>query len=164
MVASDRDGFFHPLVVPEAYVQKGMRIGYATDVFGEKIADFTAPVTGVVIYIRAVPSLKKGDNVAVHRRGRGRPIEVMSDRRSQFVTCQHASSATLVGGAAGSHVLLNYFVSAARVERRVFARLSFGRLRMIGSIIQPSPVGTSRVSEIASHSSQTPPSRSSNRQ
>jgi predicted deacylase len=64
VIASDRDGFFHPLVTPEAYVQKGMRIGYATDAFGEKTADFVAPVTGVVIYVRAVPSLKKGDNVA----------------------------------------------------------------------------------------------------
>jgi len=63
-VGADRDGFFHPLVTPEAYVQKGMRIGYATDQFGDKIADLTAPLSGVVIYIRAVPSLKKGDNVA----------------------------------------------------------------------------------------------------
>ena len=55
VVASDRDGFFHALVTPEAYVQKGMRIGYATDVFGEKVADFAAPVNGVVIYIRAAP-------------------------------------------------------------------------------------------------------------
>jgi hypothetical protein len=31
--------------------------------FGQRIADFTAPVSGVVIYIRAVPSLKKGDSV-----------------------------------------------------------------------------------------------------
>ena len=54
--------------------------------------------------------------------------------------------------------------SAARVERSVFARLSFGKSRMIGSTIQPRPVGTSRVSEIASHSSHVPPSRSSNRQ
>ena len=64
VVASDRDGFFHPLVTPEGYVRKGMKIGYATDAFGERIADFTAPLSGVVIYIRAVPSLKKGDNVA----------------------------------------------------------------------------------------------------
>ena len=64
VVAADRDGFFHPLVTPEAFVQKGMRIGYATDVFGERIADFAAPLSGVVIYIRAVPSLKKGDSVA----------------------------------------------------------------------------------------------------
>jgi len=63
VVPSERDGFFHPLVVPEAFVQKGMKIGYATDGFGETIAEFRAPVSGVVIYIRAVPSLKKGDSV-----------------------------------------------------------------------------------------------------
>jgi predicted deacylase len=63
VISSDRDGFFHPLVVPEAFVQKGMSIGYATNSFGQRIADFTAPVSGVVIYIRAVPSLKKGDSV-----------------------------------------------------------------------------------------------------
>ena len=63
VIASDCDGFFHPLVVPEAFVQKGTKVGYATNGFGERIADFTSPVTGVVIYIRAVPSLKKGDSV-----------------------------------------------------------------------------------------------------
>jgi predicted deacylase len=64
VVTSDRDGVFYPLVRPEAYVQKGQRVGYATDYFGRKVADFTAPQSGIVIYVRAVPSLKKGDNVA----------------------------------------------------------------------------------------------------
>ena len=63
VVASELDGVFYPLVVPEAYVQKGMRIGYVTDYFGDRIADVTSPRSGVVIYIRAVPSLKRGDNV-----------------------------------------------------------------------------------------------------
>ena len=63
VVSSDLDGVFYPMVVPEAYVQKGMKIGYVTDYFGEKIADVTSPRSGVVIYIRSVPSLKKGDNV-----------------------------------------------------------------------------------------------------
>jgi hypothetical protein len=40
-----------------------MRVGYVTGYSGEKIADVTAPVSGVVIYIRAIPSLKKGDNI-----------------------------------------------------------------------------------------------------
>src|ERR1017187_6010498 len=57
-----------------------------------------------------------------------------------------------------------YFASAVRVERSVFSRLCLGKSRMIGSTIQPRPVGTSRVSEMASHSSHVPPSRSSNRQ
>ncbi len=63
VVASDRDGVFFPLVVPEAYVKQGSRIGYMTDYFGNKIWDVLAPLSGVVIYIGAVPSMKKGDNV-----------------------------------------------------------------------------------------------------
>jgi predicted deacylase len=63
-VQSDRDGIFYPLVVPESYVPQGMRIGYITDYFGNKIADVFTPVPGVVVYICSVPSMKKGDTVA----------------------------------------------------------------------------------------------------
>jgi uncharacterized protein len=64
VVASDRDGVFFPLVVPEAYVKQGTRLGYMTDYFGNKVWDVAAPLSGVVIYVGAVPSMKKGDNVA----------------------------------------------------------------------------------------------------
>ncbi|HTS65169.1 MAG TPA: M14 family metallopeptidase [Candidatus Acidoferrales bacterium] len=64
VVTADREGVFCPLARPEAYVAKGMRVGYITDYFGDKVADVTAPVSGIVIYIRAIPSLKKGDNLA----------------------------------------------------------------------------------------------------
>lgn len=64
VVPSDREGVFFPLAVPEAYVKQGSSIGYMTDYFGNKIWDITAPLSGVVIYIGAVPSMKKGDNVA----------------------------------------------------------------------------------------------------
>jgi predicted deacylase len=63
VVTSDREGVFHAEVVPEAYVAKGARVGYITDYFGEKVADVTSPVAGLVIYVRAIPSLKKGDNL-----------------------------------------------------------------------------------------------------
>ncbi|HJZ99306.1 MAG TPA: M14 family metallopeptidase [Candidatus Solibacter sp.] len=63
VVAADREGVFHPEVLPEAYVAKGARIGYISDYFGDKVADITSPVAGVVIYVRAIPSLKKGDNL-----------------------------------------------------------------------------------------------------
>jgi predicted deacylase len=63
VVTSDREGIFYPLVGPEAYVAKGMRVGYITDYVGEKVADVSAPAAGVVIYVRAIPSLKKGDNL-----------------------------------------------------------------------------------------------------
>jgi uncharacterized protein len=63
-VRSDHDGIFYPLVVPEAYVQQGMRIGYTTDYFGNKLEDVTTPVAGVVVYVCSVPSMKKGDPAA----------------------------------------------------------------------------------------------------
>src|SRR5262249_38593371 len=63
-VASEHDGIFYPLALPEAWVQKGMPIGYITDYFGNKLADVVSPVNGVILYIGAVPSMKKGDNIA----------------------------------------------------------------------------------------------------
>jgi predicted deacylase len=63
VVTSEHNGIFYPLVVPDAYVKQGMNIGYVTNIFGEKIADVKAPVSGVVLYIGAVPSLKKGDSI-----------------------------------------------------------------------------------------------------
>jgi len=64
VMTSDLDGVFYPLVPPEAYVAQGMKIGYVTDYFGRKIWDATSPISGVVLYIGAVPSLKKGDTIA----------------------------------------------------------------------------------------------------
>jgi uncharacterized protein len=63
-VRSDQDGIFYPLVVPESYVQQGMRVGYTTDYFGNKLADVITPVSGVVVYVCSVPSMKKGDTAA----------------------------------------------------------------------------------------------------
>jgi uncharacterized protein len=63
-VQSDQDGIFYPLAVPEGYVQQGMRIGYITDYFGNKLADVITPISGVVVYICSVPSMKKGDTAA----------------------------------------------------------------------------------------------------
>jgi predicted deacylase len=63
-VKSDQDGIFYPVAIPEAYVQQGMIIGYLTDYFGNKLADVAAPISGVVLYICSVPSMKKGDTVA----------------------------------------------------------------------------------------------------
>jgi predicted deacylase len=62
-VKSDYEGIFYPSVVPEGYVHQGMSVGYITDFFGNKIADVTAPVTGVVTLVCSVPTMKKGDSV-----------------------------------------------------------------------------------------------------
>jgi uncharacterized protein len=64
-VRSDQDGVFYPLVLPESYVQQGMRIGYTTDYFGNKQADVIAPISGVVVYVCSVPSMKKGGTAAL---------------------------------------------------------------------------------------------------
>jgi uncharacterized protein len=64
VVASEQDGIFYPLTVPEAYVHNGAKIGYITNYFGDKISDVTAPHAGVVLYIASVPSMKKGDNIS----------------------------------------------------------------------------------------------------
>lgn len=64
VVTSEHDGVFYPLVVPEAYVSKGARVGYVTDHYGNKLADAISPVSGVIVYIAALPSMKKGDAVA----------------------------------------------------------------------------------------------------
>ncbi|PYT79016.1 MAG: hypothetical protein DMG40_17765 [Acidobacteria bacterium] len=45
-------------------VSAGMKLGTITDYFGKVIAEPRAPVTGVVLHVKAVPSLKKGDNIA----------------------------------------------------------------------------------------------------
>ncbi len=63
-VTSDLEGIFFPLVKRGTYVQEGMKVGYVTDFFGKTIFEVRAPASGVVLHLNAVPSLKKGDNIA----------------------------------------------------------------------------------------------------
>ena len=63
-VSSDQDGVFYPLVARGSYADQGMKIGYVTDYFGNVIFEARAPVSGVILYICAVPSMKKGDTIA----------------------------------------------------------------------------------------------------
>ena len=63
-IESDLEGIFYPLVKRGTYVNAGMKVGYVTDYFGKTIFEARAPVSGVVLHINAVPSLKKGDNIA----------------------------------------------------------------------------------------------------
>ncbi len=63
-ITSDQAGIFYPLVKRGAYVEQGMKVGYVTDYFGNMIAEARAPAAGVVLYVCAVPSMKKGDTIA----------------------------------------------------------------------------------------------------
>ena len=63
-VAADTGGMFYASVKRGAYVDKGTKVGYVTDYLGTVIADAVAPDAGVVTFVRAVPSLQKGDTIA----------------------------------------------------------------------------------------------------
>lgn len=63
-ITSEQPGIFYPLVRRGSYAQAGMKVGYVTDYFGKTIFEARAPVAGVVLYICAVPSMKKGDTIA----------------------------------------------------------------------------------------------------
>ena len=63
-IRSEVTGIFYPAVKRGTYVQKGMKIGHITDYLGRTIAEPVAPESGVVLFIRAVPSMTKGETVA----------------------------------------------------------------------------------------------------
>ena len=63
-VSSDVEGVFYPLVKRGTYVEVGMKLGYVTDFFGKTISEPRAQNAGVILHLDAVPSLKKGDNIA----------------------------------------------------------------------------------------------------
>ena len=63
-VASEQSGIFYPLVKRGAYVGAGMKVGYVTDYWGKTIFEARAKEAGVLLYVRAVPSISKGDPIA----------------------------------------------------------------------------------------------------
>lgn len=63
-VASEAAGIFYPLVARGTYVAQGMKLGYVTDYLGKVVWEAKAPVAGVITFVRAVPSMNKGETVA----------------------------------------------------------------------------------------------------
>jgi predicted deacylase len=63
-VAADRPGVFWPSVDRDARVVKGAKIGVVTDYLHHQIQEVAAPESGLILFVRAVPSLKKGDTIA----------------------------------------------------------------------------------------------------
>jgi len=63
-VTNEATGMFVPLVTRGAYAQQGMKVGYVTDYLGKVLFEARAPESGVILYIRAVPSAAKGDTLA----------------------------------------------------------------------------------------------------
>jgi predicted deacylase len=63
VIKGDANGIFYPLVVPNAYVDKGTKLGYITTLSGERNSEVIAPISGVMIYVSAVPTVNQGDNL-----------------------------------------------------------------------------------------------------
>jgi predicted deacylase len=63
-VSADRDGMFHAAVDRDAHVAKGARLGSVTDYLNRPVQDIVSPEAGIVMFVRALPSLKKGDTIA----------------------------------------------------------------------------------------------------
>ncbi len=63
-VSSEATGIFYPLAARGSYVAEGGILGYVTDYLGRKAFEARAPAAGVVLYICAVPSMRKGETIA----------------------------------------------------------------------------------------------------
>ena len=62
-VRADSGGMFYATVARGSRVLKGTKIGYITDYVGRKQLDVLAPQSGIVSFIRGVPSLAKGSTI-----------------------------------------------------------------------------------------------------
>ncbi len=63
-VASEATGIFYPLVDRGTYVAEGMMLGYVTDYVGRTVFEARAPVAGIVLFVRGVPSMTAGETIA----------------------------------------------------------------------------------------------------
>ena len=62
-VTNEHTGIFLSGLTTGDYVKKGMKLGYTTDFFGNKIADVTCPVNGVILFKTFNPPIKKGEGL-----------------------------------------------------------------------------------------------------
>ena len=63
-IPAEQNGVFQPAVDRDAHVTKGAKIGVVTDYLNHPLQEITAPEDGIILFVRAVPSLKKGDTIA----------------------------------------------------------------------------------------------------
>ncbi len=63
-VSADRDGMFWPAVDRDSKIAKGAKLGSISDYLHRPLQDIAAPEAGIVMFVRALPSLKKGDTIA----------------------------------------------------------------------------------------------------
>ncbi len=63
-VTADQGGMFHPAVERDREVTAGMKIGVVTDYLNRPLQEIAAPEAGLILFVRALPSVKKGDTIA----------------------------------------------------------------------------------------------------
>ncbi len=63
-VAAGQDGVFYPDVQRDAHVAKGARLGVVRDYWGKTLAEPAATDAGIIMFVRALPTLRKGDTIA----------------------------------------------------------------------------------------------------
>jgi predicted deacylase len=64
VVTSPATGILYPLVAPDQVVEPGAILARVTDFFGQTIAEISAPIGGVVLYVVATPPINRGQPVA----------------------------------------------------------------------------------------------------
>jgi predicted deacylase len=75
-VTADEGGMFHPAVDRDREVTAGTKIGVVTDYLNRPLQEIVAPEAGLILFVRALPSLRKGDTIAsigvIKKSGQGR--------------------------------------------------------------------------------------------
>jgi len=63
-VTSEQTGIFLPSVQRGSFVEQGMKIGSITDLLGRRLAEPRAPASGIVLFVNALPSIRRGETLA----------------------------------------------------------------------------------------------------
>jgi predicted deacylase len=63
-VTSEHTGIFYPSVQRGAFVEQGMKIGSITDLLGRRLAEPRSPASGIVLFVNALPSIRRGETIA----------------------------------------------------------------------------------------------------
>jgi uncharacterized protein len=64
ILRSEHTGLFFPLLSRGDHVQKGEKIAYITDYFGNVLQEIVSPFSGILLYIVATPPMSKGEPMA----------------------------------------------------------------------------------------------------
>ncbi|MEL7339131.1 MAG: M14 family metallopeptidase [Bacteroidota bacterium] len=62
-LSSKHTGIFYPLKSSGDYVQKGMKLGYITDFFGQVVEEVYADQSGIILYMLGTPPVNVGETL-----------------------------------------------------------------------------------------------------